>query len=229
MFQRIVVIGAGRAGRPIADRLSEHFDVRVAGRELACDGADLVIVCTPDAVIADVARAIDVGPWMCHVSGATRLDALAPHEKRLAVHPLQTLHADGGAAQLDGAFAGVTAIDPAGRDVALWLAAELRLRPFELADENRPLYHAGATVAAGFLVTLQRAAADLVERAGAPREAIEPLMKRVMERGFIPTGPHVRGDLGTIDDHLAAVARERPELEQLYLALSQATELLAAS
>jgi len=228
MFQRIVVVGAGRAGRPIAERLSERFDVRVTGRELACAGADLVILCTPDAVIGDVARAIEVGPWICHVSGATRLDALAPHQRRVAVHPLQTLHADAGPGQLDGAFAGLTASDPDAMRVALTLADALGLRPFELADEDRPLYHAGATVAASFLVTLQRAAADLVERAGAPREAVDPLMQRVVERGFIPTGPHVRGDLSTIDEHIVAIAQQRPELEPLYRALTRATELLAS-
>ena len=228
MFQQIVVVGAGRAGRPIAERLGGRFDVRVTGRELACEGADLVIVCTPDAAIGDVAAAIEPGPWLCHVSGATRLAALAPHERRFAVHPLQTLHQEGGPEQLDGAFAAVTAEGAATRAAAFRLADELGLSAFELADEDRPLYHAGATMAASFLVTVQHAAAELIERAGAPREAVDPLMRRVVELGFVETGPHVRGDLDTIDSHLSAIAKRRPELEALYRALSEATALLAA-
>ena len=47
---------------------------------------------------------------------------------------------------------------------ALWLAETLGLHPFELADDARPLYHAGAAIASNFLVTLQRAAARLFER-----------------------------------------------------------------
>ena len=228
MFQEIVVIGVGRAGRPIAERLSEQFSVRVSGRELACANADLVLICTPDSVINEVARAIEIGPWVCHVSGATSLDALAPHTRRLSVHPLQTLHSDAGPTQFDGAFAALSADDTAGMAVASTLATALGLTPFELADDDRPLYHAGATVAASFLVTLQRAAADLVERAGAPREAVDPLIRRVVEHGFVPTGPHVRGDVDTINEHLVAITTQRPELEPLYRALCDATELLSA-
>ena len=225
MFEHIVVVGAGRAGGPIAARLRERYDVRTTGRELRYDGADLVVVCTPDAAIGEVARAIDAGPWICHVSGATRLDALAPHERRFAVHPLQTLHADAGPGQLDGAFGAVTAETDESVRAATRLATDLGLRPFALADADRPLYHAGATVAASFLVTLQRAASDLVERAGAPREAILPLMARVAERGFQPTGPHVRGDHATIEAHREAIAAHCPELEALYRAMSDVTAL----
>ena len=228
MFKDVVVIGAGRAGLTIAARLREQHRTRLTGRDLACEGADLVLICTPDAAIAEVAQAIEPGPWICHVSGATRLEALAPHTRRFAVHPLQTLHADGGPEQLDGAFGAVSAESSTARQAGFELAAKLGLRPFELADANRPLYHAGATVAASFLVTLHRAAADLLERAGAPPEGIVPLMERVLERGFLPTGPHVRGDHGTVASHLRAIESAHPELVPLYRELGRATEILAA-
>jgi predicted short-subunit dehydrogenase-like oxidoreductase (DUF2520 family) len=227
MFEHIVVVGAGRAGRPIAQRLGERYDVSTSGHELDCERADLVVVCTPDSAIEQVAQALDVGPWICHVSEATRLDALAPHERRFSVHPLQTLHAEGGAAQLDGTFAAVTAETAPARRAARRLAGDLELTAFPLADDDRPLYHAGATVAASFLVTIQRAAAELLERAGAPREALVPLMTRVVELGFPATGPHVRGDRETIDVHVRAIAERQPELGPLYDSLSGATELLA--
>ncbi|MBA3718131.1 MAG: DUF2520 domain-containing protein, partial [Actinobacteria bacterium] len=113
------------------------------------------------------------------------------------------------------------------RDVGFELAQTLGLRPFELADENRALYHAGAVFAATFLVTLHDAAADLVTAAGAPVEALEPLMRRVIENGFEPTGPFVRGDRGTIERNLAAIRERRPQLEPLYRSLAETTEALA--
>lgn len=228
MFEDIVIVGEGRAGTTLAARLRERARVRITGRELECGGADLVLICTPDAAIARVAGKIDAGPWVAHVSGATRLEALAPHERRFSVHPLQTLHVDGGAAQLDGAFAAVTGADAQSSEAGKSLAHMLGLVPFELDDDDRPMYHAGATVAASFLVTLHRAAADLVGQAGAPPGAVVPLIERVVELGFRPTGPHVRGDDATIESHLAAIAAKRPELEPLYRALSDATELLVA-
>ena len=102
MFDHVTVIGAGRAGTTIAARLRER------GVPLRDDG-DLRLLCVPDRAIAEVARSIEPGPWVAHVSGATPLAALDPHVRRFSVHPLQTLTKDGGPAQLDGAWGGVTA------------------------------------------------------------------------------------------------------------------------
>lgn len=180
----------------------------------------------PDRAIAEVAARIPPGPWLCHVSGATSVRALAPHERRFGLHPLQTFQAGLGPGQLDGAWGALTAETPAAHEAGLALADLLGLTPFDLADEGRPAYHAGAVMASGFLATLHGAAAALVESAGAPREALAPLMRRTMENGFLPTGPHVRGDRPTIEAHLAAIRQRAPELEQLYLALGEATERL---
>ncbi len=228
MYEQVVVVGAGRAGTPIAARLGERLRVRVTGRELALHDADLVVLCTPDNAISEVAAAIEEGPWVCHISGATRLDALAPHRRRFAVHPLQTFRAGLGPEQLDGAYAAVTADSIDARAAGLALAEHLGLQAFELDDADRPLYHAGATVAAGFLVTIQRIAASLFETSGAPPEALNPLMRRVVENGFTATGPHVRGDRRTIEGHVAAIADRRPELEPVYRTLSDATDALSS-
>ncbi len=113
------------------------------------------------------------------------------------------------------------------REVGFWLARELGLEPFALDDSQRALYHAGAVVASNFLVTLHRAAADLAESAGAPPEALVPLMRRVIENDFELTGPIERGDWETVEAHLAAIRERKPELEPLYRALADATAELA--
>jgi len=168
-----------------------------------------------------VARSIEPGPWIAHVSGGTPLAALDPHERRFSVHPLQTLTLARGAEQLDGAWAAVTAETPEAHERALWLAETLGLRPFALADGKRALYHAGAAVASNFLVTLHRAAASLFEEAGAPAEALVPLMQRTIENGFELTGPIARGDSETVARHLEAL--KGTGFEPLYLTLAEAT------
>jgi predicted short-subunit dehydrogenase-like oxidoreductase (DUF2520 family) len=190
------------------------------------DGAELVLLCVPDGAISAVAGTVDSGPWVAHVSGATPLSALEPHEQRFSVHPLQTFTRSRGPEQLDGAWAAVTAETEAARERALWLAETLGLRPFELDDSARVLYHAGAAVASGYLVTLHRVASDLVESAGAPSEALLPLMLRTIENGFELTGPIARGDWETVDAHLAAIRAERPELEPMYTTLAETTKAL---
>jgi predicted short-subunit dehydrogenase-like oxidoreductase (DUF2520 family) len=209
-------------------RLRERLpEARLTGRKLDCDDADLVVLCVPDRRIGEVARSVPTGPWVAHTSGATRLGSLEPHRRRFAVHPLQTFQLGLGPEQLDGAWGAVSAESGEALEAGFALARLLGLQPFELDDEQRPVYHAAATVAAAFLSTLHAAAADLMEAAGAPPEALEPLMRRTMDNGFAPTGPFVRGDRDTVAAHIRAIRSRRPQLEPLYRALADATERLA--
>jgi len=217
-IENVQIIGAGRVGSAISARLRER------GVEPCAEGAELVLLCVPDAAIPDVARGLEPGPWIAHTSGGTPLSALDPHTRRFSLHPLQTFTRARGPEQLDGAWAAVSAESEGGLERGFWLADTLGLHPFELADADRPLYHAGAVFAATFLVTLHDAAAELLTAAGAPAEALEPLMRRTIENGFEPTGPFVRGDRATIERNLAAIRERRPELEPLYRSLAAATE-----
>ena len=220
MIERAQVIGAGRVGSAMAARLRER------GLDLSTDDPELVLLCVPDRAIAEVAAALDPGPWVAHVSGATPLAALDPHERRFGLHPLQTFTRGRGAEQLDGAFAAVTAESPEAAEVGTWLARPLGLAPFSLADGKRAVYHAGAAIASNYLVTLRRAAGSLLEAAGAPPEALDPLMRRTIENRFELTGPISRGDWETVGAHLAAIRAERPELEPMYVALAETTKAL---
>jgi predicted short-subunit dehydrogenase-like oxidoreductase (DUF2520 family) len=222
MISTVRVVGTGRAGTALAERLAERGLAVLAGHEPLAD-ADLVLLAVPDAAIAEVARQVPLGPWVAHVSGATALQALEPHTRRFSLHPLQTLSRERGPEQLDGAWAAVTAETDEARAVAGWLADTLGLRPFDLADADKPLYHAGAAMASNFLVTLHRAAARLLEESHAPPEALLPLMTRTIENGFVLTGPIARGDWSTVEAHLAALEQRAPDLVPLYRALAEAT------
>jgi predicted short-subunit dehydrogenase-like oxidoreductase (DUF2520 family) len=216
MFDSVTVIGAGRVGSAVSARLRERgVDVR--------DDGDLQLLCVPDRAIPEVARGIAPGPWVAHVSGATQLAALDPHARRFSMHPLQTFTLTRGPEQLDGAWAAVTTETDEARTHATWLAETLGLRPFQLGDDARPLYHAGAAIASNYLVTLYRAASRLLEDAGAPPEALVPLMTRTIENGFELTGPIARGDWATVERHLAAIRAREPELEEMYSALAEVT------
>jgi predicted short-subunit dehydrogenase-like oxidoreductase (DUF2520 family) len=218
VIERVHVIGSGRVGSAVAARLRER------GVALADDDPDVVLLCVPDAAIPDVARDIpESRAWIGHVSGATPLTALAPHERRFSLHPLQTFDRSGDPGQIDGAWAAVTGETGEARAVARELAEIIGLRPFELADGDRTLYHAGAVFASNYLVTLQRAAVRL----GVPAEGLVPLMTRTIENGFELTGPIARGDWATVEAHKQAIRDAHAELEQLYETLAEGTVLLA--
>jgi predicted short-subunit dehydrogenase-like oxidoreductase (DUF2520 family) len=221
MIERVNVIGSGRVGSAVSARLRER------GLELDGPDPELVVLCVPDRSIGEAAAYIAPGPWVSHVSGATPLAALAPHARRFSVHPLQTFTLRRGPEQLDGAWGAVTAEGDEARAVATWLAEMLGLRPFPLADEDRAAYHAGAAIASNYLVTLRQAAGSLLESAGAPPEALDPLMRRTIENGFELTGPIQRGDWETVERHLDAIQASRPELEAMYRVLADATAAVA--
>lgn len=217
MFDNVTVIGRGRVGSAIAARLEERG---VVVRE----DAELALLCVPDTAIRDVVRGLPPDqPWVAHVSGATALSALDPYPQRFGLHPLQTFSRNRGPEQLDGAYAALTAESDEARQRGAWLGRVLGLTPFELADEARPLYHAGAAIASNYLVTLHRVASDLFRAAGAPPAALTPLMRRTIDNGFELTGPIERGDWETVEAHREAIRASRPELEPLYDVLAEAT------
>jgi predicted short-subunit dehydrogenase-like oxidoreductase (DUF2520 family) len=223
VIESVHVIGSGRVGSAVGARLRE----RLGERGIAVDPAreaDVVLLCVPDTAIADVSRGLPPGHgWIGHVSGATPLSALAPHERRFSLHPLQTFDTSGDPAQLDGAWGAISGETAEALGVARELAELLGLRPFELAESDRTLYHAGAVFASNYLVTLQRAAVRL----GVPAEGLVPLMTRTIENGFELTGPIARGDWATVEAHRAAIHASHPELEPVYDALADATVALA--
>jgi predicted short-subunit dehydrogenase-like oxidoreductase (DUF2520 family) len=218
VIERVHVIGSGRVGSAVTARLRER------GVAMGEDEPDVVLLCVPDSAIADVARAQIPGrAWIGHVSGATPLSALDPHERRFSLHPLQTFDRSGEPSQLDGAWAAISGETDEALAISRELAETLGLRPFELADGDRTLYHAGAVFASNYLVTLQRAAVRL----GVPAEGLVPLMKGTIDHGFELTGPIARGDWATVEAHKRAIRENHPELEQLYETLAEATVQLA--
>ena len=230
------VVGPGRAGGSFAEALRDagwHL-TGVIGRGMALDDAaadvDLVIIATPDRAIAEVARAIRpvAETAVMHLSGACGLDVLAPHERRASVHALMTLpDAYTGAARLRGGWFAI-----AGDAVAAELVAALDGRSFVVADDERALYHAAASVASNHLVVLLGQVERLAAGAGVPFSAFLPLIRASIDsvealgsRRAL-TGPAARGDDETIERHLRALDEtERP----LYRVLSNAARTLASS
>jgi predicted short-subunit dehydrogenase-like oxidoreductase (DUF2520 family) len=217
VIERVHVIGSGRVGSAVAARLRER------GVAVGEDDPDVILLCVPDTAISGVSGSLTPGDaWVGHVSGATSVDALEPHERRFSLHPLQTFDRSGDPTQLDGAWAAISGETGEAHAVGRELAETLGLQPFELADGDRTLYHAGAVFASNYVVTLQRAAVRL----GVPAAGLVPLMQGTIDHGFELTGPIARGDWATVEAHTEAIRAKHPELEHLYETLAEATRRL---
>jgi len=231
----LAVIGRGRLSVALIDGLRDT-PLRVSaglGRRPDVRGYDVVLLCVPDAAIADAAGVIAPGPLVGHCSGATGLDVLAPHPA-FSLHPLMTVAAGSGGDRLRGAAAAVAGTTPAARDCARMLATALGMRPFALADSDRAAYHAAASVASNFLLTLEDAAEQIAAGTGLSRAQLVPLVRATVEnwaqlgsRAAL-TGPVARGDELTVAAQRAAVKQRAPELLGLFDALTAATRSLAA-
>ena len=65
------------------------------------------------------------------------------------------------------------------------------MRAVEVADADRAAYHAAASIASNFLVTLEAAAERLAATAGAGRDLLVPLVRATVENWAAqgPTAP----------------------------------------
>jgi len=218
---RALAAALGDAGIPVRGPL---------GRGDRCAGDAVVLLCVPDSEIATAARAVTPGPLVGHCSGATTLAPLLPHQA-FSMHPLMTVSA-GAPARFAGAGCAIAGSSDRARDVARALAERLQMRPVVVADADRALYHAAASMASNYLVTLESAAAALAATAGVPRDLLVPLMRAALDQwaehgaGAL-TGPISRGDEQTVAAQHAAVAARAPELLPLWDAFVERTRALA--
>ncbi len=107
------------------------------------------------------------------------------------------------------------------------------MHPVEIPDESRATYHAAASIASNFLITLEAAAERLAASVGVPRELLAPLVRATVENWVrlgperALTGPVARGDAETVMRQRAALAAHADDLVPLFDALLDATAALA--
>jgi predicted short-subunit dehydrogenase-like oxidoreductase (DUF2520 family) len=233
---RCAVIGAGRLGHALTAALTR------AGREVegplargADPETDIVLLCVPDQEIQAAAAALTPAGarFVGHCSGATTLEPLAGREA-FSLHPLMTVP-EGGEAPFAGAGCAIAGSTERALAVARELAEALRMRPVQVADADRAAYHAAASIAANFLVTLEGAAERLAATAGVPRELLVPLARAALDNWAAKgtagalTGPVARGDEATIARQRSAIAERAPDLLDLFDVLVAASRVVVSA
>ncbi len=233
----VTIVGRGRLGRVTARGL-RAAGVAVngpTGRGAHIEPADVVLLCVPDGEIAGVAAGLSSTQALVgHMSGATTLAEVAVD---FGLHPLQTFVGDEGPEAFRGIWCAVAGTSPAAIDVAQELAALLGADAFPLADDQRAGYHAAASIASNFVVTLLAAAEQVAASAGLSgpdaRALLAPLVRTTVENwaahgpGVALTGPVARGDVRTVARQRVAIESDAPDLLPLFDALCASTRTLA--
>jgi len=240
-------IALDRAGWPVGAVASrdpgrrERFRERVPGARgfaeanALVDDVELIILAVPDDVVAPVARGLRLyaGQAMVHTSGLLGADvlhpALAAGTQAGAFHPLVAFADTERALEaLQGATVAIEGDDELAAHLAE-MAEAIGAVPVRLAPGSKASYHAAAVLAAGGVVALldtirEVAAAVGLDEAGALGIYLPLLEQTVANARSLGiaralTGPATRGDAGTIEAHLEALAAHAPDSLAVYRAL----------
>jgi predicted short-subunit dehydrogenase-like oxidoreductase (DUF2520 family) len=137
-------------------------------------------------------------------------------------------------ARFAGAGAAIAGSTARARQLAAELAGNLGMNAVVIADEDRAAYHAAASIASNFLITLEGVAERVAASAGVDRDLLVPLVMATVENWAALgahralTGPVARGDEVTVAAQRAAIAQRANDLLSLFDALVDATRALAA-
>jgi predicted short-subunit dehydrogenase-like oxidoreductase (DUF2520 family) len=229
---RLAIIGRGRLGSAFtaAFRTTGLEVIGPLGRGADAADADVALLCVPDAEIAGAASLIAPGPVVGHCSGATGLERLNGREG-FSLHPLMTVTARG--ADFAGAGAAIAGTSRRAETLAAGLAQRLGMVPVAISEADRAAYHAAASLASNFLITLEAAAERLAAGTGLERALLVPLVRATVENwaelgaANALTGPVARGDEATVSAQRAAIESRAEDLLALFDALVDATRALA--
>jgi predicted short-subunit dehydrogenase-like oxidoreductase (DUF2520 family) len=243
-------VAISRAGWPVAAVASrdagrrERFCALVpAARGFAeataiLDEVELMILAVPDDAIPAVVESLRLysGQILVHTSGLLGAEvlqpALAAGSHVGAFHPLVSFTSD--VERSVEAIKGAT-IALEGDDRLIGLLADLAEAiggvPVRLPPGSKPAYHAAAVLTSGGAVALLDAVVNLAAVAGMDERGALAVYGRLLEQTLANaraggvaqalTGPITRGDVGTVQAHLAAVRQFAPAVEELYLAAAR--------
>jgi predicted short-subunit dehydrogenase-like oxidoreductase (DUF2520 family) len=244
-----VIVGVSARHKESAEKAARKVGTKRCS-EIPWDitvGAQVVFITTPDDAIEKTCQDIsdkngfDNAAVVLHCSGALSSEILASartcHASVASLHPLQSFASVEQAVHLvPGSYCAIEG-DPPALATARQMVGDLGGIVMEIKKGAKTLYHAAAVVASNYLVTLVHVAQALNKNVGlSPHvsfKALQPLIKGTLkniEARGIPdalTGPICRGDIATVQAHLASMKREAPELLDAYRALGRLTVGLA--
>ena len=201
------------------------------------EDVDLIFVTVPDDAIADVAAELRLyaGQAAVHTSGA--LDATVLEPARAAGTQLGSFHPMVAFANQEAAVRALPeatiAVEGDAELVSLLarLATDIGAQPVRLPPTGKTAYHAAAVLAGGGVIGLLDGVAEVARGAGLDEAGAlaiyVPLIRQALTNaeamgiGEALTGPFVRGDVGTIRNHLAAMSRLAPGALEMYRSTAQ--------
>lgn len=248
---RVALVGAGSVGTAVASllRVAGHQIVSVSSRSsTSADAAaarlgapalpldriadvDVVLLGVPESALAEVVGDVpDVGSVLVHFAGASGTEPLreaAGDRAVCALHPVQTCpDADTAIRRLPGSAWGLTCSSGAGPWARRLVESDLRGIAFDVAEEDRLIWHAAAVTTSNGISALMAAGESLLASIGIerPEQVLGPIATGTILNAIdggggaeTLTGPVVRKETDLIARHVSEIARRAPDLLSSYL------------
>ncbi|MFV8225686.1 Rossmann-like and DUF2520 domain-containing protein [Christiangramia aquimixticola] len=194
-------------------RKSSNFD--------EIEDAALYILAVKDEAIPEVANNLtSKNGLVVHTSGSVTLDSLSKFENHGVFYPLQSFSKN---KPVD--FSGIPICIEANSEKNLGLLKEvasfLSKKVFEVNSDQRKALHLSAVFVNNFSNHLFTIAADYCREHDLPFEILQPLIRETVSKiDSLPpfsaqTGPALRNDQKTIDEHLSMLDGDRKKIYEL--------------
>ncbi len=241
------VVGASGSSPESIDRIETMLPgVPVLAVQDVVERSEVVILSVPDDVLPELVSGLAaLGAWrpgqiVVHTAGRYGVRVLGPATAAgaipIALHPAMTFTGTSlDLARLAGCPFAVTAPTPV-LPIAQALVLEIGGEPMVLPEDARGIYHAAVCHGANHLVTLTAQAERVLGAVGVeePGRLLAPVLTAALDGALRGgevglTGPVVRGDAGTVAEHLralgalVAVDERLVDVPPVYIALARAT------
>lgn len=193
----------------ITDQLSELME------------ADLYIIASSDSAIREISNQLPFSNRLVvHTSGSQELSCLASHNRRGVFYPLQSLSKS---KPID--FLAIPICVEAENEDDLCLlhaiASSLSSKVYNISSEQRKYLHIAAVFVNNFVNHLYYIGQHICKEKEIPFEILMPLIKETADKinylspELAQTGPALRNDMITIENHLKLLSTQEKEIYQL--------------
>ncbi len=183
--------------------------------------ADITIVAVSDDAIASIARQLENYPSLVvHTSGSKSMEELQNLEKGV-FYPFQSFSKERKQINFKNVPVLIEAENPENLEKLTFLGNILSDKVYEMNSSQRKALHIAGVFAANFTNHMYVLAHQIMKENNIPFDLIVPLIHEVAEKvSNLPpieaqTGPAVRNDLKTIEEHLAALDKSKKKIYEL--------------
>ena len=229
-----VVTRSTGSARELAARVMAKYTNSIAEID---SNADLYVIAVPDAQIEPVVNSLrPLNGLVVHTSGSTPIDVFDSNKfpNHGVLYPFQTF-SKSIVVDLHNVSICIEANSPQNEEQIVSIASQLSAKVVPMKSEQRRWLHLIGVFGSNFVNLILTMAYEIATNKGIDFEIIKPLVGTTVQKAFsgnpakMQTGPAIRNDQNTMDEHLQMLKDLNPDLQKIYNELSLEIQKIAKS